>query len=228
VSLAAETSGTVETAAAAAPGRPEVRPRTEATITRLLPCVPTAPPVPLEADMQAEIDAMIDSGVPPDHPKVEMLEEALAELEAGGDATPPPEPGVDIAATLEAAEAEKAAEASGSASRSAAADAGTGGEPAWESGVVECEVVPGLLGPDEIAGAQCVSVPQPDGTSRYEAIGPDGTLRSVAFGHDGDVRRLDDTALGAPLAPGTVAEPTPAGDMVVTPAGQAPATVDLG
>jgi hypothetical protein len=64
-------------------------------------------------------------------------------------------------------------------------------------------VVPGLLGPEEIAGAQCVSVPQPDGTSRCVAIGPDGTLRSVAFGHDGDVRRLDDTALGAPLAIGT-------------------------
>src|SRR5690606_915211 len=58
-------------------------------------------------------------------------------------------------------------------------------EPAWESGEVLCEVVPGILGPDEIAGARCASVPQPDGTTRYVAVAPDGTVPTVAFGHAG-------------------------------------------
>jgi hypothetical protein len=197
-------------------------------------------PVPLEGEMQAEIDAMLDSGIAPDDPKVEMLEEQLAELEAGADADPPPEPGVDVEALLEEAQADEAAEDAGVATRSsgpagsAAADAtaGRGGddgdEPAWESGTVQCEVIPGLLGADEIAGARCVSVPQPDGTSQYAAIGADGSVRTVAFGHDGRVQRLDDVAIGAPLAPGTATAATPEGDLVVTPPGQAAHTVDLG
>ncbi len=194
-------------------------------------------PVPLEDEMRGEIDAMVDGGMSPDDPKVEMLEEQLAELEEGADASPPPEPGVDVEALLDEAQANEAAEDAGVAARSAGpAGAATasgdepaaGEEPAWDSGAVQCEVVPGLLGPDEIAGARCVGVPQPDGTSRYVAIGADGTARTVAFGHDGQVERLDDTTIGGPLAPDAAVAATPEGDLVVTPPGQAATTVDLG
>jgi len=173
-------------------------------------------PDPLEQQMEAEIEAMVDAGIPPDHPKVEMLEEELAELEEGGDADPPPEPGVDVEEMIEEAEEAEARE-----------DAGLAAEPAWESGEVLCEVVPGALGPDEIAGARCASVPQPDGTNRYVALGPDGTARTVAFGHDGQVRRLADVAVGAPVGPDAALTATAEGHLAVAPPGQAPRTVDL-
>lgn len=190
-------------------------------------------PVPAEEEMQAEIDAMVDAGMSPDDPKVEMLEQELDELEAGGDQAPPPEPGVDVEALLEQAEAAEAAEDAGIATRSAGpagaapGDGSPGGAPAWESGEVMCEVVPGQLGPEEIDGARCISVPQPDGTSRYVALGADGTVRTVAFGHDGAVRRLPDVAVGAPVGGRAAAAPTPEGDLVVTPPGRQPVTVDL-
>lgn len=190
-------------------------------------------PVPLEDELQAEIDGMVDSGVAPDDPKVEMLEESLEQLEEAADADPPPEPGVDVEALLEEAEAAEAAEGtitprSGDSGPVASDGSRAAGSPAWESGEIMCEVVPGMLGPDEIAGARCASVPQPDGTSRYVAIGADGTVRTVAFGHDGHVQRLPDTAVGAPVAPDAAVAPTPEGDVVVTPPGQAPRPVDLG
>ena len=87
--------------------------------------------------------------------------------------------------------------------------------------------MPGLLSAADVAEAVCVSVPQPDGTSRYVAVGRDGTVRSVLFGPDGMVRRLADTSVGAPVPRGSTAEPTPQGDLVVAPAGGAPVTVDV-
>ncbi len=189
-------------------------------------------PVPLENEMQAEIDGMIESGIDAEDPKVEMLEESLEQLEDGADADPSPEPGVDVEALLEEAAADEAAEGEivprSSAPGAAAADGSRdAGDLAWESGEVMCEAVPGMLGVEEIAGARCASVPQPDGTSRYVAIGADGTVRTVAFGHDGQVERLADTTVGTRVAPDAAVAPTPEGDLVVTPPGQAPRPVDL-
>jgi hypothetical protein len=87
--------------------------------------------------------------------------------------------------------------------------------------------VPGLLGADEVAGATCVGVPQPDGTSRYVALGRDGTGRSVHFGPDGVALRLDDTTAGRPVPPGSDVRATPRGDVVVAPPGQAEVTVEV-
>jgi hypothetical protein len=190
-------------------------------------------PVPVVEEMRDQIDAMIDSGMSPDDPKVRMLEDQLAELEAGAEAAPPREPGVDVEAALEQAEAAERAEDAGVSTQAAPSDASAAGQaagesaPAWDSGPVMCEVVPGALGPDEIAGALCVSVPQPDGTSRYVAVGPDGTVRTVAFGHDGAVRRLADAAGGVAAARGVSVAATPAGDLVLTPQGRPAVTVDL-
>jgi hypothetical protein len=174
-------------------------------------------PVPMERQLQEEIDGMVAAGVPADSPKMAMLEDQLDQLRAGADAHPPQDTGADTGALLSKAAAAEKAEADG------AAPAG----PAWDSGPVECEVVPGLLGPGEIAGATCVSAPQPDGTERYVAIGADGVLRTVSFGPDGHVRRLPDSPL--PVAPvaGTAVTPTPEGDLQLTPPGQQPTVVAL-
>lgn len=190
-------------------------------------------PVPLEDEMRSEIDGMIESGVDADDPKVEMLEESLDQLEEGADVDAPGEPGVDVEALLEEAEAAEAAEGAIIQPRSSdhgavAADGGSDADdPAWQSGEVVCEPIPGMLGVDEVAGARCASVPQPDGTSRYVSVGPDGTVRTVAFGHDGRVERLADTTVGTPVTPDAAVAPTPEGDLVVTPPGQAPHPVDL-
>jgi hypothetical protein len=182
------------------------------------------PPTPLETQMRDEIDAMVDAGMSPDDPKVQMLEDALDGLEAGADRDAPPEPGVDVGALLEESRAAEAAEDARVQTRG---DDPSAAAPAWDSGAVMCEVVPGLLDAGEIAGAQCASVPQPDGTSRYVAIGADGVARVVVFGHDGDVRRADDVPLGAPVAAGAALTPTPQGGLVVTPPGGAAVDVDL-
>jgi hypothetical protein len=166
-------------------------------------------PTRLEADLQDEIDAMIASGIPADHPKVRMLEESLAALEAGADAPAKRDRGADVGGLL--AEAEAADDAGARVAAAAAA----AGAPLWESGTVECEPVPGLLAADEIAGAVCVSVPQPDGTNRYVAVGADGVARTVLFGADGLVQRLADTPLPAPPAPGETLTPTLDGDLQV-------------
>jgi hypothetical protein len=186
-------------------------------------------PVPVEADLQHQIDDMLAAGMPADHPKVQLLQEQLDQVRAGADVDAPDEPGADVAAALDEAQAEEAAEDAGTASRAVepAGDAATTAEPAWESGTVECEPIPGLLTAAEVSGAMCVSIPQPDGTSRYVAVGRDGTVRSVLFGPDGDVRRLDDVTAGRPVPTGSTAEPTREGDLVVTPPDDAAVSIDV-
>jgi hypothetical protein len=128
-----------------------------------------------EAMLEAEIASLESSGVRADHPKLEMLRDDLASLEAGRDAAAdaPAEPGVDLS------------------------DVGAGGARQerddarlWDDGAVECEPVPpDLLTAAEIAGATCRSLPQSDGSSLYVATRPDGTEHVVRFGADGTVTR---------------------------------------
>lgn len=167
----------------------------------------TPPPTPVERQIQDEIDGLRAGGVPEDSPKVAMLREQLARLRTGDTARPPRERGVDTGAVL--------------AGRT---DDAT---PAWQSGKVECEVVPNLLSAAEVAGATCASVPQPDGTSRYVAVDRDGVIRVVRFGRQGDVRRLPDTRAAAPAPPGTRVAATAGGDLELVPPGRRPAVVDL-
>jgi hypothetical protein len=186
------------------------------------------PEVPAAEQMRDEIEDMLASGVSPRDPKVRMLQREVAEIEAGATASPPPDPEADVSGLIAEARSKDAAEDAGH-SRTASVAAGAapdGAVSAWESGVVECEAVPRLLSADEIAGATCVSVPQPDGTSRYVAVAPDGTARIVAFGHDGAVRRVADASVGAAVGSALV-EATPDGDLLVTPPGGAAVTVDL-
>ena len=202
-------------------------------------------PAPSEPERQIEdqIDAMVDSGIPEDDPKVELLEDQVAELRRGTRADPPPEPGVDLGDRVaDAQAAERAADraqqqarrtsAGSVASAGAAGQATTGGVPtgpAWQSGTVECEPVPQVLTAAEVAGATCVSVPQPDGSSRYVAVGPDGVVRTVSFGTDGKVSRSPDRQVPGGVAAGTTTvAPTDAGDIHVTVRGRAPVTVDVG
>jgi hypothetical protein len=169
-----------------------------------------APPS-VEAQLQAEIDGMREAGMPADHPKVRMLEEDLAELRAASERRPRRDRGAaDIGALVAEGRADEAA-----GPQAAAAEAAAEGEPLWESGPVECEPVPGLLSAADVAGATCVSVPQPDGTNRYVALGPDGVARTVLFGANGDVRRLADAPLPAAPAPGEAVAATPEGDVQV-------------
>lgn len=178
------------------------------------------PPTEIEAQLEAEIDGMVESGVPEDDPKVEMLEEEAEAIEDGAGEPARRESGVDTGEMLAEAAEQDAADADATGR-----DRVVAGDSDWESGTVVCEPVPGLLSVEEIAGATCVSVPQPDGTSRYVAVSPDGTVRTVLFGADGDVRRVDDTTLPAPVPPGTALAPTPEGDLQVTPPDEAPATI---
>ncbi len=183
-------------------------------------------PAPTEAErqVQREIDAMIDSGVPADDPKVEMLEEQVDELRRSTRADPPKEPGVDLGQRVADA---KAAEQAGVAGQATTAGVPTG--PAWQSGIVECEPVPQILTAEEVAGATCLSVPQPDGSTRYVAVGRDGVVRTVAFGPDGRVGRSPNRPVPGGVAPGvTAVGPTAAGDVRVTVRGKVPVTVDLG
>ncbi len=202
-------------------------------------------PAPTEAErqVQREIDAMIDSGVPADDPKVEMLEHQVNDLRRSTRANPSKEPGVDLGqrvADAKAAEqaADRARERSVPTRAGSESSAGVAGQattagvptgPAWQSGTVECEPVPQILTAEEVAGATCVSVPQPDGSTRYVAVGRDGVVRSVAFGPDGKVGRGPDRSVPGGVAPGATAiRPTAAGDIRVTVSGQVPVTVDLG
>jgi hypothetical protein len=189
-------------------------------------------PAPTEAErqVQREIDAMIDSGVPADDAKVEMLEAQVDELRRSTQADPPSEPGVDLGQRVaEAKAAEQAADrardlAARSRARSPAAAAPTG--PAWESGTVECEPIPQILTAEEVAGATCVGVPQPDGSTRYVAVGRDGVVRTVAFGPEGNVRRGPDRLVPGGAAAGASVAPTTAGDVRVTVGGRT-VTIDL-
>jgi hypothetical protein len=170
-------------------------------------------PAPTEAErqIQREIDAMTDSGIPANHPKVELLEDQRDELRRGARASPPEEPGVDLG------------------QRVADAEAAVKTGPAWQSGTVDCEPVPQILTADEVAGAICVSVPQPDGSTRYVAVGGDGVVRTVSFGADGEVGRGPNRQVPGGVVPGdTAVAPTDGGDIRVTVRGKAPVTVDVG
>jgi hypothetical protein len=197
-------------------------------------------PAPTEAErqVQREIDAMIDSGVPADDAKVEMLEAQADELRRSTQADPPKEPGVDLGQRVAKAKAaEQAADrARDLAVRSRARSAGVAGQattagvstgPAWQSGTVECEPIPQILTAQEVAAATCLGVPQPDGSTRYVAVGRDGVVRTVAFGPDGNVRRGPDRLVPDGAAPGATVAPTAAGDIQVTVGGRA-VTVDVG
>jgi hypothetical protein len=126
--------------------------------------------------LEAEIDALVAGGIEEGHPKLEMLQDELTELEAGMRADPPPEPGVDRSA----------------------AEGSTGGarrqdhlDRVLDDGPVQCEPIPpDLLTPAEIADATCESTIEPDGSSLYVATGPDGTQHAVRFHPDGTVTRL--------------------------------------
>ena len=200
-------------------------------------------PTEVERQVQREIEGMIESGMPEDDPKVEMLEDQVDELRRGDRANPPKEPGVDLRQRVaDAKAAERAAArardqagrtgAGSAASADAAGQATAGGVPtgpAWQRGTVECEPVPRALTADEVAGAICLSVPQPDGSTRYVAVGRDGVVRTVAFGADGTVGRGPDRRVPGGVTPGaTSVGPTAAGDIRVVARGQAPVTVDLG
>lgn len=176
-----------------------------------------APPT-IEQRLQAQIDDMVAGGVDPDSAKLALLREELDALRAGADAQPLEDTGVDMEARL-------GTDVDAAAAEGRAADAG--GEPLWKSGPVTCEVVPGLLGPDDIAGAACASVPQPDGTNRYVAVAPDGTVRAVLFGPDGRVARVADTRLPTAPARGAAVAVTPDGDLEVTAPGGPAVVVDL-
>jgi hypothetical protein len=200
-------------------------------------------PTALEQQLQEEIDAMVAAGVPENDPKVELLEDQVEDLRRGREVRPPKEPGVDLGDLVaDAREADKAtsqaAERAAAGANGAAAQAGTAGAPAaapevsmsgWPSGPVECEPVPGVLTAEDVAGAACASVAQPDGSSRYVAVGRDGTVRAVAFGADGSVRRHADRPVPGGVAAGaTSVTPTAEGDIQVQSRGKAPVTVDLG
>jgi hypothetical protein len=174
-------------------------------------------PVPAEQQLQEDIDNMIAAGLGPHDPKVEMLRRDLADLKAGRTATTREDMSRRAGAALDQA---RVADAGG-------ARAATEAAPAWDSGSVECEVVPGLLTAPEVTGATCVSIPQPDGTARYLAIAADGTVRAVLFGPNGHVTRLPDFHLPAAPAAGATFAPTPEGDLQVASPGQAPAVVDV-
>ncbi len=185
------------------------------------------PPTAIEQQLHDEIDGMVEAGLDEDDPKVDMVEDQLAAIEQG-EGQPARERGVDTGAMLAEAADDAAAAAEAEAGRGTPG-AGTAADEdlVWESGPVPCEPVPGLLTLEEIAGATCLSVPQPDGTNRYVAVAPDGLVRSVRFGNDGQVSRLDDTRAIGPLAEGTTLTPTPEGDLRVEPPGRAAAAVDL-
>jgi hypothetical protein len=195
----------------------------------------------MELQLDDELEGMADNGVPADDPKMGLLEEQRDELADGRGVPARREPGVDTAARLE-----EAREVTGAQARAEAREAAPGatvesqaaggrgvagveeGERArWDSGPVVCEPVPGMLTMAEVTGGTCVSVPQPDGTSRYVVVAPDGTVRSVRFATDGAVRRLPDTALGASAPRGTTVVATREGDLRITVPGRAPTTVAL-
>jgi hypothetical protein len=184
-----------------------------------------APPTtsPAAAQVEAEAEAMVDAGASPNDPKVEMLEQDAEALEDAAETPPRPEPGVDLAAKADAGQ-----QASTPSEARALTEEMRSDQPAVTGGVM-CEPIPQLLSAEEVAGARCYSIPQPDGTSRYVAVTPDGRVLIVEFAPGGEVRRLPESRLpaGAQTATAQLA-PDPAGDLSVRPPDAAPATVDLG
>lgn len=172
------------------------------------------PPSETEAMLREQIDGLIAAGLPEDHPKVASLREDLRAMERSEADAVPAEPGIDLGAVVDAAREGVAAE--------------RGAAGAWDSGEIVCEPVPGLLSVDDVADAVCFGVPQPDGTSRYVAIGRDQVAHVVAFGSDGAVGRSADRPVPAPVVPGeTTVVPTPQGDLQITPPGRPPVVAEV-
>jgi hypothetical protein len=180
------------------------------------------PPPGAAVELQQEIDAMRAAGLPADHPKVEMLQREVEALVAGTDAAPVPDPQANGlgGARGEAATPEQAVRLEDQI------DAGDGAE----SGTVDCEPVPQALTAAEVGSASsCLSVPQPDGTSRYLAVEPSGQVHVVQFGDDGHVERLPDQQLpGGAAAGGVSLVPEADGDVQVLSGGTEVGTLDPG
>jgi hypothetical protein len=155
-----------------------------AALTTLAATMPSATGGPREDDateaasgvqtLRAEIEAMVAAGLPPTDPKLALLQEDLAALEAGTGAAPRGEPGVVLSEQgIRDVEVDRR-------------DASL-----WDHGEVPCEPIPpDLLTAADIAGASCRNEPQPDGSARYVAVRPDGGEIVVVFGADGTVTRL--------------------------------------
>lgn len=167
---------------------------------------PASPPGAVEL-LRADIEAMLDRGLPADHPKVELLQAEVDALMAVADREPVPEEGVELRSGRPGG-----TPASSPQEAARIADEVRPAQPA-ERGVVACEPIPRQLGPDEIAGATCLSVPQGDGSSRYVAVEPSGDVHVVHFGPD-RVERLADRRLPVGRRPGGV-ELVPDGDGTV-------------
>jgi hypothetical protein len=189
----------------------------------------TADPAPpgVAIELQREVDAMLAGGLPPDHPKVRMLEREVEALVDGTDAVPVPDPGMDSAES--ATRAANGAEATTPEEAVQLEDELDAGDEA-EAGAVECEPVPRVLTAAEVAGASsCVSVPQPDGTSRYLAVEPSGQVHVVRFGDGGSVGRMPDLQLPAGTEAADVTlVPGDDGEVQVMSAGTEVATLDPG
>ncbi|HLM64973.1 MAG TPA: hypothetical protein VK306_11795 [Acidimicrobiales bacterium] len=172
--------------------------------------------------LQDEIDDMVSAGMSEDDPKVRMLQEELDALvddlgDHGQD-----EDGVDLQAASEAGEMPDTPEEA-----AARADEVRPDQPA-ERGPVECEVVPQQLSADEVTGARCVSVPQPDGTSLYVVVAADGAVHIVEFGPQGRVQRLDNRRLPAGVDARRVElVPDRTGDLVLQAGGRRLGALDL-
>jgi hypothetical protein len=163
-------------------------------------------------ELQGEVDAMVEGGLPADHPKVAMLQDEIDALVAGTTAESIPDPGAGGGAG--GASGGAGGDRATTPDEAARADAALRPAQPAEAGTVECEAIPQRLGADEIAGATCVSVPQADGSSRYVAVAPAGEVRVVRFGPTGDVQRLPDRRLpGGVSTAGTELVPDAAGDL---------------
>jgi hypothetical protein len=186
----------------------------------------TADPAPpgVAIELQREVDAMLADGLPPDHPKVRMLQREVEALVDGTDAVPVPDPGMEPPTR-----AANGAEATTPEEAVRLEDELDAGDEA-EAGAVECEPVPQVLTAAEIAGAaSCVSVPQPDGTSRYLAVEPSGQVHVVRFGDGGRVGRMPDLQLPAGTEAADVTlVPGDDGEVQVMSAGTEVATLDPG
>lgn len=187
-------------AAATAPGHPGEEPRPEAV-----------------TQIEGEIETMRAGGLPADHPKVDMLEAEIDALVEGGEAEPAPDPGMDP----------PPGDAGAATPDEAARAADDFGPVPTEVGAVECEPLPQMLTVDEVADASCLSVPQPDGSTRYVAVRPAGEVHVIGFGPGGQVERLPDREL--PADPGGAIElvPDDAGDVRVLSGDAEVATLDL-
>jgi hypothetical protein len=181
-------------------------------------------PAPPQAavELQREVDAMRTAGLPPDDPKVEMLEAEVDALIAGTSAEAVPDAGMD-------APANRSGDASLSSTPQEAVQAAgeVDSDRSADPGAVECEPVPQALDAAEVADASCLSVPQPDGTTRYVAVRPTGVVHVVRFA-SGQVERLADRQLPPEAGSEPRLVPDEAGDVRVMSGGAEVATIDVG